>query len=310
LLRSATPQAAAVAAATAAAIGYLSMLPVAFGASPGQTVAPTSSQTSALQIARVVGGAACVALTFDDGPDPTLTPKILSELEAKSAVATFFVVGSRVQQWPDPVRQAAADGDEIGNHSWDHPVLPSLGNDAVVSELTRTDAVINKAIGHDPDVARAPYGSMSPRVASLSPRRYIAWNIDTLDWKYPDANYITNAALKAVSGSIILMHDIHPRTVDAVPGIIDGLRARGFQLVTVAQLLSGTCGGQQVAFGEQAPGEGPPPPPAAPKVASSQVAAKPASAVPVRTNTTALATTAARPAAATDQPRYTLFDGE
>lgn len=194
-------------------------------------------------------------MAFDDGPDATLTPKLLSILEAKAAVATFFVIGYRVQMWPDPVKQAAADGDEIGNHSWDHPVLPSLGNAMVLSELNRTDAAINKATGHDPDITRAPYGSLSPRVAGLEPRTYIAWSVDTLDWKYPDVDRITNAALKAVNGSIILMHDVHPKTIDAVPEIIDGPRARGFQLVTVAQLLSGTCGGHEVAYGAQVPGE-------------------------------------------------------
>jgi peptidoglycan/xylan/chitin deacetylase (PgdA/CDA1 family) len=230
------------------------------GASPASAAVPearTAPAAQAVQIAGVTGGSPCVALTFDDGPDVDLTPKLLSILEAKSAVATFFVVGDRVLTWPDPVRQAAEDGDEIGNHSWDHPVLPSLSNAMVLGELTRTDAIIDKVTGHDPDFTRAPFGSLSPRVASLSQRTYIAWSIDTLDWMYPDVDHITKVALEAVNGSIVLMHDIHPKTIEAVPGIIDGLRARGFDLVTVSQLLSPMCGGKEVTFGEQVPGSRP-----------------------------------------------------
>ena len=209
---------------------------------------PANSATT-MQVAMMQGADACVALTFDDGPDATLTPKLLSVLESKNAVATCFVVGSRVKEWPDPVAREATDGDEVGNHSWDHPALPSLSSPAALSELTRTDDVISQVIGHVPDVTRAPYGSMSSRIASLSDRTYVAWNIDTLDWEYPDVDRITRSALQATNGSIILMHDIHPRTIDAVPGIIDGLRQRGFRLVTVGDLLSGSCGGKPLAYG-------------------------------------------------------------
>ena len=140
-----------------------------------------------LQVSMMRGGQACVALTFDDGPDATLTPKLLDILESKNAVATFFVLGSRVQMWPDPVMRAAADGDEIGNHSWDHPVLPSLGSAMALGELTRTDDEIDKVIGQDPDVTRAPSArsaSASPasRRAPLSPGASTRWigNIRTL----------------------------------------------------------------------------------------------------------------------------------
>src|SRR4051812_39144050 len=169
---------------------------------------PTLAFGAPLQVSMMQGAQSCVALTFDDGPDSDLTPKLLSILESKGVKATFFVVGSRAQSFPDPVLRANNDGDEIGNHSWDHPVLPSLASDAALRELTRTDDAIQKIIGHMPAYTRAPYGSISSRIVGLSPRTFVAWNVDTLDWRYPDVARITNVAVsKAVNGSIILMHD-------------------------------------------------------------------------------------------------------
>src|SRR5207253_9872491 len=157
---------------------------------------------------------------------------------------------------PDAVARANRDGDEIGNHSWDHPVLPSLASDAALRELTRTDDVIQKIIGHSPAYTRAPYGSVSSRIVGLSSRTFVAWNVDTLDWRYPEVARITSTAVnKAVNGSIILMHDVHPRTIEAVAGVIDGLRGRGFKLVTISELLGGGCGGHAIGF--DLPGEGP-----------------------------------------------------
>jgi len=217
---------------------------------------PTLALAAPLQVAMMQGAQSCVALTFDDGPDVTLTPKLLSILESKGVKATFFVVGYRAQSFPDAVLRANNDGDEIGNHSWDHPVLPSLASDAALRELTRTDDAIQKIIGHVPAYTRAPYGSMSSRIGGLSPRTFVAWNVDTLDWRYPDVARITSVAVsKAVNGSIILMHDVHPRTIDAVPGVIEGLQARGFRLVTISELLGGDCGGHAIGF--DLPGEGP-----------------------------------------------------
>jgi hypothetical protein len=102
----------------------------------------------------------------------------------------------------------------------------------------------------------------------------VAWNVDTLDWRYPDVERITRVAVsEAVNGSIILMHDIHPRTIDAAAGIIDGLRARGFRLVTVSDLLGGSCGGQESGYGVQVPGETPRDPFGVDKFQGQQVAA-------------------------------------
>ena len=244
---------------------------------------PAAGRGAPLQVSMMQGAQPCVALTCDDGPDADLTPKLLSILEAKGVNATFFVVGFRAQNVPDPVARANRDGDEIGNHSWDHPVLPSLASDVALRELTRTDDVIQKIIGHAPAYTRAPYGSVSSRIVGLSSRTFVAWNVDTLDWRYPDVSRITTTAIsKAVNGSIILMHDVHPRTIDAVPGIIDGLRGRGFRLVTISELLGGNCGGHAIGF--DLPGEGPIGVPAKTPLTSSlpQTAAPPTAQAPVQ----------------------------
>jgi peptidoglycan/xylan/chitin deacetylase (PgdA/CDA1 family) len=222
----------------------------------GLAVLSSVATAQPLQVARMAGGAPCVALTFDDGPDVNLTPRLLATLEEKGVPATFFVLGYRAAAWPDLVAREYRDGNQVGNHSWDHPHLTNLTTDAALRELTRTDDIIAKITGQSPTVTRAPYGSLSEHIAQLSKRTFVAWSVDTLDWRYPNADRIVETAVsKAADGSIILMHDIHPETIVAVPRVIDGLIERGFRLVTVSELLDGTCGGREIGFGKQVPGE-------------------------------------------------------
>lgn len=190
----------------------------------------------------VLGGTPCVALTFDDGPDPNLTPRLLAILSAEGVKATFFVLGVKTATWPDVVRAAAEAGNEIGNHSWDHPPLPSLADDAVRRQIANTDAAIRKATGSVPRVLRPPYGSISPRVRALDSRPWVLWYIDTRDWRTHSAANTVQAASAAPTGSIVLMHDTQPSTVSAAQDLIRGLKARGFQFVTVSEMLAGACG--------------------------------------------------------------------
>ena len=201
-----------------------------------------------LQIAEMQGADACVALTFDDGPDEALTPALLTVLEQKGVTATFFVVGYRAALWPNIVRRAAADGDEIANHSWNHPQLTALGTAAAARQLSRTDEQVSQIIGKKPSIIRAPYGLLSYRIAGLETRPFIGWDVDTEDYVHFSRSRIAARAIeRARNGSIILMHDIHRTTVAAVPDIIDGLRARGFRFVTVSALINGACGGTAVS---------------------------------------------------------------
>jgi peptidoglycan/xylan/chitin deacetylase (PgdA/CDA1 family) len=195
-------------------------------------------------------GARCVALTFDDGPDPVLTPKLLDILAAQNVKASFYVVGRRVATWPGIVQRAFQEGHEIGNHTWDHPQLPSLSSREVEAEFSRTDAAIKAATGVAPATIRAPYGAQSARIAEIAaPRPLVLWDTDTLDWLHQDREYVTRVADRSPVGKIVLMHDIHRPTIAAVPGIIRDLKARGISFVTISEFLAGRCGrGTSVAF--------------------------------------------------------------
>jgi peptidoglycan-N-acetylglucosamine deacetylase len=180
-----------------------------------------------------------VALTFDDGPNAVQTPAILATLERLHARATFFEEGGHVQGREALMRQILAAGDEIGNHSFDHPLYPGYG------ELAATDRRIRAATGFEPCLFRPPYGLFDAKVAAAARRsrlETVLWDVDSHDDRHPGAAAIrANVLGFAQPGSIVLMHDggHHPQTVRALPGIVRGLHARGFRFVTVTELLGG-----------------------------------------------------------------------
>ncbi|MEI5527076.1 polysaccharide deacetylase family protein [Streptomyces brasiliscabiei] len=181
----------------------------------------------------------CVALTFDDGPVKD-TQRLLNLLKAGGdARATFYAVGSNVQKYPATVKAAAKAGHQIGNHSWDHADLTKLSAAKIKSQFSRADTAIQQATGKKPTTVRAPYGAHNAAVRAAAARPLVHWSVDTLDWKYRDtARLIKYVDANTKPGDIVLMHDIHKTTVDAVPGIIKALKARGFHFVTVDQLFA------------------------------------------------------------------------
>ncbi|WP_158615034.1 polysaccharide deacetylase family protein [Cellulomonas sp. PhB150] len=182
----------------------------------------------------------CIAVTYDDGPGP-YTDKLLDELKAAGAHATFFQIGKQTASYPKVAARELAEGHAIGNHTWTHPDLRRLTPDQVNSELDRTAAAIKKATGFEPVLVRPPYGATNDTVQGVLKGRgesAILWDVDTEDWKNRDAAITTQRALAgAHRGAIILMHDIHPSTVKAAPGIYRALQAKGYTLVTIPQLL-------------------------------------------------------------------------
>ncbi|MCH8614406.1 polysaccharide deacetylase family protein [Arsenicicoccus dermatophilus] len=179
----------------------------------------------------------CVALTFDDGPGP-YTSHLLDELSAANVRATFFTLGQNVQAQPEVVRRAAAMGMAIGNHTWDHRDLRRLSKKQQQRELDDTERVLRPITGSTgPTLVRPPYGSFDATTKTLG-HPLILWDVDTEDWKNRDVAETTRRAVEgARAGSIILMHDIHPSTVKAIPGIVKALKNKGFTLVTVPQLM-------------------------------------------------------------------------
>lgn len=181
----------------------------------------------------------CVALTFDDGPAP-ITETLLQQLREHDATATFFLVGPNVQRHPEIARQIDADGHQLGNHSWSHPQFTTLDDKKIQEEVKKTNDAILAATGERPDVFRPPYGDLDARVLTKIGMPAILWDIDTLDWEGPPhETLVDRGANEAQAGSIILMHDIHDSTVDAVPEILTGLHDRGFVLVTIDQIFGG-----------------------------------------------------------------------
>lgn len=182
----------------------------------------------------------CVALTFDDGPGP-FTAELIAMLRQQGAAATFFLVGDRARQAPDLLALINAAGMEVGNHSSHHDELTFLDADDMRRDLQAASQAITSVTGQRPTLLRPPYGSRNPTVDTVAKNLRMAeilWDVDTLDWRYPDPVRVRHAAVTpARRGSIILLHDIHRTTVTAVPHIVEDLRRRGFTLVTVSQLL-------------------------------------------------------------------------
>lgn len=187
-----------------------------------------------------VDGARRVALTFDDGPDPVYTPKLLDLLREKDVKATFFVIGKRADQYPEIVRRAWAEGHLVGNHTWSHyPLFCFLMPHRLRDEIERCTESVRHSCGVRPRFFRSPVGLRHPLLALYLENaglQYISWSIRTLDTFTANSSVLARRILnKAASGDIILLHDHLPRGTDAMlqalPGVIDELRERGFQFV-------------------------------------------------------------------------------
>lgn len=182
----------------------------------------------------------CVALTFDDGPGPD-TRRLLGILAARQAHATFFVVGQNVAHNPQVVRDEVAAGHEIGNHTWSHRDLTTLKPAEITDQIGRADQAIEAATGFRPTLVRPPYGAFNRTVQKTVDRPLVLWRVDPRDWEHHDSAYVADHITKHVRpGDVVLMHDIHATTVDAVPQILDTLAGRGYHFVTVSQLFAPT----------------------------------------------------------------------
>jgi peptidoglycan/xylan/chitin deacetylase (PgdA/CDA1 family) len=187
-----------------------------------------------------VDGARCLALTFDDGPDPVDTPKLLDLLREKNVKATFFVVGKRADQYPEIVRRAWVEGHLIANHTWSHNSLFCfLMPNRLRAEIERCTESIRRICGFPPCLFRSPVGLRHPLLAPYLEHaglEYLSWSIRTLDTFRPNPNVLAERILnKAASGDIILLHDHLPRgttaMLEALSRVIDELKERGFEFV-------------------------------------------------------------------------------
>ena len=187
-----------------------------------------------------------IAWTFDDGPGP-YTAHLLDILDQHGAKATFFLIGSKVSAQADVLRRMHSRGHQLGNHSWSHPELPKLPVNQIASEIDRTNDAIKQATGVTPSILRPPYGAVNGVVLEqlrLRGMSSILWSVDTRDWADRNSDIVCSRAVAgARPGAIILMHDIHQTSVNAVPCILSSLKQQGYSFVTVQGLLGNMAPG-------------------------------------------------------------------
>ena len=180
-----------------------------------------------------------VALTFDDGPRPDTTPRLLDGLRARGASATFFLVGNQIEANRDLVLRMKAEGHQIGNHTWDHEKLQGASAAEVAQEVQRTDRALRGVLGGGEYWVRPPYGLVGDGQRRLFSVPLVKWSVDPQDWKLRSADADVAAVLRCVRpGAIILLHDSVAASVDAALRIVDALEARDYEFVTVRELLA------------------------------------------------------------------------
>ena len=210
--------------------------------------APTPAKKTEPRNSGGVDCANCVAITYDDGPGAE-TNRLLDKLKAKNAHASFMVIAPSAEQHPELLKRMKAEGHTIGNHTKSHRQLNTLSYEQVSQEIDAGNAAISKATGQGTRWVRPPYGATNATVDQVTRDEGVSqalWDVDTVDWKDRNSEHVCSSAVQgARAGSIILMHDIHPTTVDAADCVIDGLRAKGLEPVSLDRLLRTPVAGKR-----------------------------------------------------------------
>lgn len=182
-------------------------------------------------------GKKLVALTFDDGPSYGITEQLLDGLKSRDAKVTFFVLGSRAEQYKDIVQRAYLDGHTIGSHSYEHKNLLNLNEQDLTADLKKTNDAIFNATGSLPFALRPPYGNYDQGIIDNAGMPIVIWNIDTEDWKNRDAQITYQNILDHIDdGSIVLLHDLYGTSVEAALQLIDDLSDQGYAFVSLEEL--------------------------------------------------------------------------
>jgi peptidoglycan/xylan/chitin deacetylase (PgdA/CDA1 family) len=232
---------------TAAFVAAVSLALPLTGCTTLHTTAPAAARAHAAEVRGRFGTVdcrevKCIALTFDAGPSEH-SAKLLDILEEKQVKATFFLLGKRhIEKYPELVKRMADEGHEVASHTWDHRILTRIKPEEIREELERPNEEIERLTGHRPTLMRPPQGRTNDTVHRISRELGLAevlWSVTAKDYQTSDPKLIQERVLKQSSrDGIILLHDLYPGTVPAVPGIIDALKERGYVFVTVPQLLA------------------------------------------------------------------------
>lgn len=179
-----------------------------------------------------------IAITFDDGPRRGQTDRVLDVLKKYDAKATFYILGKNIEGNEDILKRQVAEGHELGNHSWTHDDLTKISLEQLQHEIRHTQSVIKEVSGAEAKSLRPPYGTYNKTVAQVANMPLVNWNLDSNDWKNRNKDLNIKAVMKHVEpGVIILLHDIHPESVDSVEEILSKLKAKGYEFVTVSELV-------------------------------------------------------------------------
>ena len=248
------------------------------------TEPPMPATPPGRRISRLAVPGNYVALTFDDGPSAANTPRVLDILRNHGAHGTFFVVGESVNHNSGILSRAVSEGNEIGVHTWSHIKMTGSSAERINSEVSRSIDAISAATGQAPLLIRPPYGATNSSIVNSMFENYgltsVLWDVDTRDWQHPGVDVVVSRAVgNARPGSIILVHDIHASTLAALEGIVTGLQARGFKLVTVSELMA--LANHAAAYGSTAAAPAAAPAPAA---AATPAATAAAPAIPTPQN--------------------------
>ena len=177
-----------------------------------------------------------VAITFDDGPSQ-YTKDIIKTLKEYDCNATFFVLGNKVEAYQDIIKESIKNGNEIGNHSYNHKWLSRLSKEEIINQIEKTQNILKKTVNYTPTHLRPTYGSVNNKIRKNTDLEITLWTIDTKDWRIKNVDRIVERALNNVSdGDIILMHDIFERSSNALKIMIPKLKEAGYQLVTISEL--------------------------------------------------------------------------
>lgn len=216
----------------------MGMLCLWAGGKRQDTTAPASQEVSTGKIAGEEDVAKKIALTFDDGPHPRYTEQLLDGLKERNVVATFFVTGENAENYPEIIRREQEEGHLIGNHTYSHIQLTSGNREAFREELVKTNEILENITGEKVSFVRPPYGSWDKSFEKELNMFPVLWNIDPLDWCSHNAECIAAKVVEnAGDGDIILMHDYYDTSVTAALEVVDVLQKRGFQFVTVEEIL-------------------------------------------------------------------------
>lgn len=205
---------------------------------PTEEITPADTQVSGAEPEAAVQEPMQIALTFDDGPNPYYTRTLLEGLKKRGVKATFFVLGSEVEKFPDILEEVYADGHLIGVHSYEHVNFGEIGDEAAQKQIERTLEVIYEVTGEYTGFIRPPYGCWKDSLDSKVNLIEVLWDVDPLDWATTDADTVVQRIIEDTEeGSIILLHDASESSIQAAFTVIDALTGQGYEFVTVDELL-------------------------------------------------------------------------